>query len=522
MERPDENIRGQLLFDLGMAFAARLELEELIPFVVRECTAALNAAGASVLLLTEDGRHLHFPYVMSADPLIAERLAVLRLPADQGIAGAVVQSGEGLRIDDVAADPRFNPRADRQTGFTTRAILCVPLKARTGIVGVLQVVNPLERQAFDDADLQFLVALSGSVAIAIENARLYDAVRATASRLREEVGVLRRDVVLLERASALIGNGPPMEQVRRLVQSAAASPITVLIEGETGTGKELVAREIHRMSQRAEGGFVAVNCAALSESLLESELFGHRRGAFTGATHDRAGYFEAAAGGTMFLDEIGEMPLGMQAKLLRVLQENEVTPVGDHRPRKIDVRVIAATNRDLAADAAAGRFRNDLYFRLAAFPIRLPRLAERAHDISQLAERFLAAAAERHGKHIPGFLPAAVDQLARWSWPGNVRELQNEVERAVALAADGQRIGPELLSARLMGAAPAALVADADTSAGDELVELRAARERFEVRYVASALKRFAGNVSHTASALGISRVMLQKKMKQFGLREEP
>jgi transcriptional regulator with GAF, ATPase, and Fis domain len=430
----------------------------------------------------------------------------------------VIQSKSGLRIDDPAGDPRFNPEADRFTGFTTRAILCAPLQGRTGMIGVLQVVNPLERAAFDDADLQFLVALSGSVAVAIENARLYDAVRFTASRLHEQVGVLRRDVARLEGGSALIGQTAPIEQVRRLVQSAAASPITVLVEGETGTGKELVAREIHRMSPRAEGPFIAVNCAALSETLLESELFGHRRGAFTGATHDRAGYFEAAGGGTIFLDEIGDMPLTMQAKLLRVLQENEVTPVGDHRPRKIDVRVIAATNRDLTADATAGRFRTDLYYRLAAFPIRLPRLCERAEDVPVLAERFLVASAERHGKHIPGFLPGALDQLGRWSWPGNVRELPNEVERAVALAADGARIGPDHLSARLTGAAAATGAADASA---DELVPLRDARERFEVRYVASTLRRFDGNVSHTARALGISRVMLQKKMKQFGQREE-
>jgi Nif-specific regulatory protein len=514
----DERVQSRLLFDLGTAFAARLELEELIPFVVRECAAALGAAGASVLLLTDDASQLYFPYVTATDAAIAERLLRLRIPADQGVAGAVVQSGQGLRIDQASSDARFNPEADRFTGFTTRAILCVPLRGRTGMLGVLQVVNPLERPSFDDADLQFLVALSGSVAVAIENARLYDTVRATASRLREQVGVLRRDVARLERGSALLGDAASMEQVRRLVQSAAASPITVLIEGETGTGKELVAREIHRTSPRAEGGFVAVNCAALSDTLLESELFGHKRGAFTGATHDRAGYFEAAAGGTIFLDEIGEMPLGMQAKLLRVLQENEVTPVGDHRPRKIDVRVIAATNRDLAADAASGRFRTDLYYRLAAFPIRLPRLGDRSEDVASLAEHFLVISAERHGKHIPGFLQAALTQLARWSWPGNVRELQNEVDRAVALAADGQRIGPDLLSPRLTGGEPAAVAAEAPA---EELVPLRDARERFEVRYVASALKRFAGNVSHTAQALGISRVMLQKKMKQYGLRDD-
>jgi transcriptional regulator with PAS, ATPase and Fis domain len=313
--------------------------------------------------------------------------------------------------------------------------------------------------------------------------------------------------------------------VFRLMESAAASPIAVLVEGETGTGKELVARGIHRASVRGESPFLAINCAALPETLLESELFGHRRGAFTGAVQDHRGLFEAAAGGTVLLDEIGEMPPAMQAKLLRVLQEEEVVPLGDTRPRKIDVRVVSATNRELATEIAAHRFREDLYYRLAAFPIRIPPLRERREDIPLLADHFLAEAAEGHRKWIRGIDPAALELVMRFDWPGNVRELSNEMERAVALARNDETVGVEQLSPKLRSAfagidnRSAAVAPNPSVDPTAPLEPIRQARAAFETRYIAEALRRHGGNVSQTARALGISRVMLQKKMKAFRLR---
>jgi transcriptional regulator with PAS, ATPase and Fis domain len=245
-----------------------------------------------------------------------------------------------------------------------------------------------------------------------------------------------------------------MAEVFRLMESAAASPIAVLVEGDTGTGKELVARGIHRAGARADGPFLAVNCAAISETLLESELFGHRRGSFTGASQDQPGLFEAAGGGTILLDEIGEMPPSMQAKLLRVVQEGEIIPVGETRPRPIDVRSISATNRDLSGAVAAGSFRQDLYYRLAAFPIQLPPLRERSEDIPLLVDRILQRAVERHGKRIRGIESAAMDLLVAFEWPGNVRELENEIERAVALAREGDDIRIAHLSRKLSGPRP--------------------------------------------------------------------
>jgi Nif-specific regulatory protein len=532
--------RFRLLYDLGCAFAGRIEIDELLPLVLEKCRTALDAEGATILLLDAERGDLEFSYNAAEAPELNAKLMSLRVPADSGIAGAVLRSGRAERIEDAHADSRFYTGVDRATGATTRGLLCVPLATRNGTIGVLQVVNRCSAGVFSDDDLGFLEALAGSVAIAIDNARLYARVKADEERLRTQVGVLRRDLARREGSREIIGTASAMVGVFRLMDSAAASPIAVLIEGETGTGKELVARGIHRRSGCADGPFIAVNCAAFSETLLESELFGHRRGAFTGAMQDKRGFFEAASGGTLFLDEVGEMPAAMQAKLLRVLQEGEIVPVGDTRPRKVDVRIISATNRNLRDEVVRKTFREDLFYRLAAFPIRLPALRDRRADVPLLVNRILRAAAGRHGKQIPGIDPEALEGLVAHSWPGNVRELENELERAVALALSGETIGLEHLSdgiaaasgeerviVREVGAEAASTTAGPLTGAPSSSagvapeagVPLRRARTAFEVRFIADALGRNGGHVTRTAQALGLSRVMLQKKMKEFGLR---
>jgi transcriptional regulator with PAS, ATPase and Fis domain len=327
-----------------------------------------------------------------------------------------------------------------------------------------------------------------------------------------------------------------MTEVYQLMEAAAASSITVLIQGETGTGKELVARGIHRASARADAPFLAINCAAMPENLLESELFGHRRGSFTGALRDNPGLFRAASGGSVFLDEIGDMPLGMQAKLLRVLEEEEVVPVGENFPVKVDVRVLSATNRDLRAQIKRGTFREDLYYRLAVFPIKVPPLRERMDDVPILAERFLKAAAERQHKPISGFDAAALHALGTFNWPGNVRELQNEIERAVALTRAGETIRVDRLSTVVRADRVPNEVSEssADDSnpqiappkersgsvepSSDE-ASLREARAAFEARYIADMLTRCEGNVSRAAKVMRVSRVQLQRKVKDYNLR---
>ncbi len=520
--------RFRLLYDLGCAFAGRIELDELLPLVLEQCRTALTADGATIFLADPERGDLELTYNAAHAPDVNAKLLTIRVPADRGIAGAVFRSGKSERIDDVRSDPRFYGDVDRMTGATTRTVVCVPLITRRGTIGVLQVVNRVGDGSFDDADLGFLEALGGSVAVAIDNARLYARLKADEERLRTQVGALRRDIAQRDAAREIIGTSPAMLAVLRLVERAAASPIPVLIEGETGTGKELVARAIHRTSNRGEAAFIAVNCAALSETLLESELFGHRRGAFTGATQDHRGLFEAASGGTLLLDEVGEMPPGMQAKLLRVIQEGEVVPVGDTRPRAVDVRIISATNRHLREEIGRKTFREDLFYRLAAFPIRLPPLRERRADVPLLAERMLREACRQHGKRAVGIEGEAVQRLVEYAWPGNIRELANEIQRAVALTQPDEAVGVDHLSEHVVGGDRIASTAPAAAGGGPAAgavtdpagtADLRTARAAFEAQFIVSVLQRNGGHVTRTAQQLGLSRVMLQKKMKEFGLR---
>jgi Nif-specific regulatory protein len=540
MKLSQNSARDMLLYELGNMFTARLGLEELIPLVISKCREILNAGGVSLLLLDEERDELYFPYVSEDDPEAARLLSGLRIPAASGLAGAALISGQAEKVDDPQSDPRFYSGVDRKTGITTRSLLVAPLLTGDGRLGVIEAVNPRGQEFFSDADLALLEKLALSIGVAVQNARRFSEVKASAEQLQAQVGALRRDLARSDRFSEIIAVSPAMVEVFRLMEAAAFSTIPVLIEGETGTGKELVARGIHRASPRAEAPFVAVNCSALPEALLESELFGHRRGAFTGATDDQPGLFRAAKGGVIFLDEIGEMPLAMQAKLLRVVQENEVTPVGDTRPSKVDVRVISATNRDLKAALAARAFRQDLYYRLAAFPIRLPPLRERREDIPFLAARLLGLASERHHKSLRGFDSSAVDLFSRADWTGNVRELQNEIERAVALATDGETITAAQLSPSLKTIEVSDRAATGIRSAlgpeGEDhgsgspsqalseriprtTTPLQDARGAYEARYISQVLGEHGGNVSHAALALRVSRVALQKKMKKYGLR---
>jgi DNA-binding NtrC family response regulator len=304
--------------------------------------------------------------------------------------------------------------------------------------------------------------------------------------------------------SGIVARSEVMQKLLATARRIAKVDSTVLVIGESGAGKERLSRLIHDESARAGGPFVAVNCAAVSETLLESELFGHVKGAFTGATSDRAGLFEAANGGTLFLDEVGEIPPAMQAKLLRVIQEREVRRVGENRSRKVEVRLVAATNRDLTDDVAQGRFRKDLYYRLRVVELKLPSLRERKDDVLPLAQLLLAQAAARMARRISGLTPKAADQLLRHDWPGNVRELENAMERAAALA-DSDRIGLDDLPEEIR-AAPPTTVASRGVRPLDDI----------EREYILAALDANDGNQTRTASQLGIGTATLYRKLKQY------
>jgi two-component system, NtrC family, response regulator HupR/HoxA len=342
--------------------------------------------------------------------------------------------------------------------------------------------------------------------LSAENQRLVKELQHLNERLAGENAYLREATVSW--AAEIVGTSPAIRRVLDLVEKVGPQPTTVLILGETGTGKELVARAVHAASDRRDKLFVGVNCAELSAGVLESELFGHRKGAFTGADGDRKGLFEVADGGTLFLDEISETTRDLQGKLLRVLQEGEIRPVGESQPRRVDVRVVAATNRDLGAEVKQGRFREDLYYRVSAFPIEVPPLRERTEDIPVLAEHFVRRLSSQLKKRVGDPTPEAIDALTRYAFPGNVRELANEIERAMILAEPDGPLSEDLLSERVQA------VALGDAAPG----VLQRRTDDFEREQIRRAIDENGGVKTRAAEALGITYRGLIKKMRRLGM----
>ncbi len=340
-----------------------------------------------------------------------------------------------------------------------------------------------------------------------ENERLAAELKAANDKLQTENIILRQEVEKQVYPKRIIYGSPEMENILRLLRRVTGTETTVLIQGETGTGKELIARFIHAESSRREQIFIPVNCGAIPKDLVESEFFGHSRGAFTGATQEKKGYFEMANGGTLFLDEIGEAPPELQVKLLRVIQESEIMPVGYHQPKKVDVRILASTNRDLKAEVSANRFRQDLFFRINVFSITIPPLRERKKDILPLADFFLRQFSLKLNRKIGSLTNETQDLLLAYSWPGNVRELQNEIERLVLLSEAGKNVGPDLLSDHIRQKHR-----PSRTSSGD----LKSAVRELEEGMIRDALARFSQNKSRTARALGISRQSLLEKLRRM------
>jgi transcriptional regulator with GAF, ATPase, and Fis domain len=387
----------------------------------------------------------------------------------------------------------------------------VPLWQGSEIIGVLQVDNRAGSGIFRERDLDVLSVLAQSAGQAFAHARLYQRLRVAEDKLRKENAYLKRRE-RSQRFEGIVGDSRAMNQLFEHLRQVVDTRVTVLIEGETGTGKELIASAVHYWSDRREKLLVAQNCAALPENLLESELFGHRRGAFTGALEDKKGLFELADQGTLFLDEVTEMPLTLQAKLLRALQEGEIRPLGSNQTRKVDVRIVAATNRELEKEVAEGRFREDLYYRLKVFPLRVPPLRERREDIPLLVDHFLKRYSQEFGKAIGGMGQQAMELLQAYPWPGNVRELENEIQRLVIQMPTGGFVAPQQLSARIRELEGVAGRIQASSGTLKERVE------QVEKWIVLEALREHGNNKSATAKTLGITREGLHKKLKALGI----
>ncbi len=434
-----------------------------------------------------------------------------RFPDGEGIAGSVLRSGQPRIVADTTETAHLFREISRD-GQEVRSLMAAPLRVGARTIGVVEAVNRVGGGQFLASDLDRFVGSCSLIAVAVENASLY-------RRLDKETEVLKRSVE--DSVRPLIAESPEMRRVLDQAGRAVSGRSTVLLMGETGTGKEQVARRIHLLSPRSRMPFVALNCGALPEGLLESELFGHEKGAFTGADRRRIGRFELADGGTLFLDEIGELPPAAQVKLLRVLQEHEVTRVGGSETIRVDARLIVATHRDLAAEVRAGRFRDDLYFRVHVVPIHLPPLRERREDVEPMARLFLDRLSRDLRRSPRDISSAALDRLRAHHWPGNVRELENLMERLLVLGDEGPISVEEI--AELLPDAPAAPQSAAPALSATAIPPTPASSESLslpdqERRLLVEALERCRQNQTRAAALLKISREQLRTRMKRYGL----
>ena len=489
----DEGTLAALL-EASAAINASLELPVTLNAIARSAADVLGAEASSVLLLDRQRNKLVFKAAVGArgEVLVGEEFEV-----DVSIAGRVAATGKPMLVPDVRQHPDFFRGIDEKFQFTTRGLLAAPLRYRDENIGVVEVLNKRGGQEFTERDLTILQVFANLAAISTSNAQMHEALK------RENLG-LREGA---RQEQPIVGSSGALKEVIQLCDRVAATNATVLLLGETGTGKELSARRIHAVSPRQARPFIAINCAALPETLLESELFGHEAGAFTGALGQKMGRFELADGGTIFLDEIGDISPSTQIKLLRVLQEREFVRVGGTQTITCDVRIIAATNRDLKNAMEKGGFREDLYYRLNVFPILMPPLRDRREDISLLVEHFVDLTAKDFGCPQPQVISEAASLLSAYRWPGNIRELRNVIERAVLLC-DAGLISREQL--------PREIVGDLKPPAGEDVASTL---EGYEKALIVKALEENGWNQTKAAAALGISRDNLRYRLRKYQIK---
>ncbi|HAN99089.1 MAG TPA: sigma-54-dependent Fis family transcriptional regulator [Planctomycetaceae bacterium] len=438
----------------------------------------------------------------------SDRLPVYR-SVSRYLADTVIREGEAVLARDIAGDSKLGIR-DSQGEMVSTSVICAPIRSGKRILGLIHLYSTEANRSLDPVDLEFTLAVAENMAVALTSQQRQQVLADDLSKSRNELDELRQRLAV---ESEIVGSSTAMLDVHGQIVRAAPSNATVLVRGESGVGKELVARAVHFSSPRRRGPFVCLNCAALTESLLESELFGHEKGAFTGATERKIGKFEAAHKGTLMLDEIGEMSMAIQSKFLRVLEGHPFERVGGSKPIKVDVRVIAATNRNLETAVREGNFRKDLYFRLHVLEIQVPPLRKRPDDLIELAEHFLKKFNAETGRRLSGFSPDALRKMRDYHWPGNVRELKNVVERAVVLAR-GERIEADDL----------ALTSLANTSESFEMAMPRASfvpisLTEMERRHIAATLEATGWNKSQAAGILEIERSTLDRKIRKYDIR---
>ncbi len=508
--------RLQLLVQALREVVSHEGVSDVVSGIADAALLLVPRATHATVVLRKDAENEHAGHAVGFVPVVTR----VRGPAGPRapetpvrVTRSIVRKVIAERAAVLAADaPSETFSSESLLGASIRSTIGVPLWKDDDILGVLQLDNRDAPAMFEARDVDALGALAVSASLAIANAELIQRLSLARAELKKENQYLRGRERARSGEVQIIGESKAMSELLRQLDKVVDTRVSVLIEGETGTGKELIASSVHYRSKRKDKLFVAQNCAAFPENLLESELFGHKRGAFTGATDEKKGLFEIADGGTLFLDELGEMPLALQAKVLRALQEGEIRPVGATQSKQVNVRIVAATNRNLEAEVKAGRFREDLYYRLKVFPIRVPPLRERRDDIAPLAKFFLARYTVEMGKSVPGFAQETLEIMTAYDFPGNVRELENEVQRLVIQADDGSYLTPELLSPRVRQIESVLL------SAGAAKGSLREMVDQVERHILIEALREHGNNKTAAAKTLGITREGLHKKLKQLGI----
>lgn len=461
----------------------------LLLTILESATRLTGGEASSLLLVHPDNGKLYFEIALGAKGAEVKKYC---LEMGEGIAGWVAQNNRSLLVNDVTQDERFFEKISKQIGFPTESILAVPMRLGNRCIGVIEIINRTDGQSFDQEDLKWLEVFANQAALAVRNSDDYRKSQAEKA----------------EGYHPFVGSGRNILKQLDLARRLGSSKAAVLILGESGSGKELFAEQVHLASDRRDQPFVRLNCAALPGDLLESELFGHVKGAFTDAVKERIGRFELASGGSLFLDEIGELALPLQAKLLRILQSGEYEKLGSSETQHADVRIIAATNKDLEEEMDQGRFRQDLFYRLSVLPLTVPPLREHPEDIPELARFFLHKIIGSGQKVAGSFSKDAIDALLKYRWPGNIRELENVIERS-SLVAEGELIEAE------------DLMLPGGTGSGDGDFEEEGLKEaviQFKRRFLTKALDRHRWNQTETAKAVGIQRTYLSKLIKELDI----
>ncbi|MEE9392033.1 MAG: sigma 54-interacting transcriptional regulator [Planctomycetota bacterium] len=499
------------------AMNSELNLEKLLNLIIDSAIKLTGAERGYLILVGKDSMEFRVARNFEQQSVSAPEFAI-----SWSIATQVSTTGDAVLCVNAAEDERFGTE-ESVLSLGLRSVMCVPFKVKTRVLGVLYLDNRLHKGAFSTTDFRILQMLADQAAVSLENARLYREVVEQKGVLEAMNHSLHRQVE--EQDSRLraagqdgpkrpedlfVGESAPVRELKALIRKVADSDLPVLITGPSGAGKEVVARCVHLMSSRRQRGLVAENCCAIPENLLESELFGYEKGAFTGASSARRGLLEAASGGTLFLDEIGDMSGSLQTKLLRVLQENEVRRLGSDKPKKIDIRLISATNQDLAQLIKQGDFREDLYYRIKVVAIRVPTLKERRDDVPLLIDHFLAKFATEQHTAVKTISKETVENLKSYGWPGNVRELENVLKTMSAFG--GDVLGVEDI--------PNHIHEQVELLVGEEssFHDLNELVESIETREISKALRRVKGNKTKAAKLLGISRFALQRKLDKYGV----